>query len=342
MRIGRSLAIAVIATAFLAANLRLARSRRIWRGGVETARREAVSFQIRAAGILVAQNLQVVRAPVNGQIIKKKVNESDPVKKGQLLLQFDDLEPRKNLQKARSELQTAQKDRTKAVKEVRIQQRLFSIGAVSKKYVDDAVDARDRAQLNLENARKNLSDAQNAMKNIRVLSPLDGFVIQDKLGSNQFVSQGMELLSVGTFDKFEAKVGVDEIDIAKVRVDQSAQLRLDAFPERVLFGRVTAIAPQAERTGFAKVNVFIEMLNDRRVALKPNLSVTARIVTGKVPNALTVPVRSVFHQDGRNWVRSINRWGRSVRREVSLGGSDEDRVVVLSGVAEGEAVLLSN
>ncbi|HAT71504.1 MAG TPA: hypothetical protein DCS63_01650 [Elusimicrobia bacterium] len=325
----------------LLGNIRMAPMRRIQHEATDTVRREDMVMSVRCSGTLAAKNISVVRAAVSAHVLKKYVAEGARVKKGQLLIELDPADIDKMLRASEEEQQSAAREYVKAKKEVKVQKDLFKYGAVAKKSVEDSVAALEKAEATTRNASKALQDMKKSIGKTRIRAPMNGLIIRDYLQGENTVQQDKEIFMVGTLDAFQADVGVDEMDVARVTLGQKVELQVEAFPDTVLAGKVLSIAPAAERTNFAKVNVKIEIRGAKGLGLKPNLSVDARIITGRLPDVLTIPVRAVSRHDGETWVLSVGPLGRTLRKRVGLGDGNDDRVVALSGVREGEALLLA-
>lgn len=333
--------IAIAMAILLFGNIRMASMRRIQHENIDRVRREDVVLSVRCAGTLSAKNISIVRAAVNARVIRKYVSEGELVKEGQLLMELDGSDIVKILRSNKEEEQNTAREHTKARKEVQVQKNLFKYGAVSKKNIEDSEAALEKAATAARNAVKNLSDTRKLLGKTRIFSPMNGLVIRDFLKSENAVQQNKDIFMVGTLDAFQADVGVDEIDVARVALGQKAELRVEAFPDTLLIGWVMSIAPSADRTSFAKVNVKIDIQNPQRLILKPNLSVDAKIITGRLSSVLTIPVSAVSRRDGESWVSTVGLIGRTLQKDVKLGSGNDERVVVLSGVREGEVVLLA-
>lgn len=328
--------------AMLLVNIRLAPLRRAWHGDVARVERENLVLAVRCAGTISAKNTRTVRAEVGAHVLKKYVNEGDPVKPGQLLLELDSVDILKTMRGQEDDLRNLSREYVKAKKEVKIQKNLFKYGAVSRKNIEDAQSALEKAAGAARNAAKTLADTRKLLGKTKIFAPMGGLLIKDYLKDEETVQPDKALFLVGRLDVFRADLGVDEVDLARVAAGQKVELRVEAFPAAALAGRVASVALAAERTNFAKVGVTVDILDSKRLPLKPNLSVAARIITGYLPGVLTIPVRAVTRRQGENWVETISPIGRTPQRRVQLGDSNDERVVVLSGLKEGEVVLISN
>jgi RND family efflux transporter MFP subunit len=338
----RLLLLAAISAGLLSANLKLAYQRRLQRGGVAVVRRSDFSVIVRCSGVLKVNNFMRVHTPLAGRVLKKYVNEGDPVKKGQLLLEFDDADLRQEISRAQGQVAAARHDYAKSQREVTIQKRLFGYGAIPKKNIEDAQEAQARALAALKAAQQTAASQVKNLEKTKVLSPMDGFLIKDFIKRDVTTSLDKDLFTVGTLDSFRAVVNLDEEDLSKITLGQAAQIKVEAFPDTPLSGTVSAIAPRAERTEFAKIAVTIDIVDRKGLALEPNLSVEARLECQRLPAVLTVPVGAVSREGGQPLAWTVGKWGKKSPRRLVLGPGNEDAVVVISGLEADDVVVLPN
>jgi RND family efflux transporter MFP subunit len=338
----RFVLLAVVSALALAANLTLAYQRRVLRGGTAVVRRSDFSIAVRCSGVLKAINIKHVHAPMAGRVLKKYAVEGAPIKKGDLLLEFDDAELRQDIAHEQGVLAAARHDYAKAQKEVAIQKKLFSYGAIPKKNIEDAVEAQMRSFAAVTAAQTALTEKLKGLEKTKVFSPMDGFLINDEIKHDSSAALDKDMFTVGTLDAFRAVVNLEEEDLSKISLGQAAQVKVEAFPDTPLSGTVTAVAPRAERAEFAKIAVTITIADPKGLALEPNLSVQASLESQRLPNVLTIPVGAVTRNGDQALAWVVGKWGKTSPRSLVLGPSGEDSVVVVSGLEQDDVVVLSN
>jgi HlyD family secretion protein len=214
------------------------------------------------------------------------------------------------------------------------------------------------ARANVERAEQDVRQQERKLEEGTVDAPRAGVVVYATTGDAQNPRkitvgmtpfEGMELMYLPDATSMRVDAEISEFDLAKIAVGRPVELRLDAYPELSFRGEVKSIASLARQKvsrmtgkalGIKIFDVSIEVLDvDER--LRPGLSTTAEILVSENPDVLYVPVAAVF-VDERDRTVVYVRDGDAIRAQpVDLGGSTERLAIVLSGVEEGDEVLLA-
>jgi RND family efflux transporter MFP subunit len=132
---------------------------------------------------------------------------------------------------------------------------------------------------------------------------------------------------------------VDEVDAPTVQVGQSAEVRLDAFPGETLKATVRRVAPAAStRSGAVSYTAWLDP-DPSQLALKPGMGATIKIATRTKTDALLLPSNAV-QPVGRQKIVRLVRNGRVVETEVITGLTDKQQVEIVSGLKEGDLVVV--
>ena len=149
------------------------------------------------------------------------------------------------------------------------------------------------------------------------------------------------ILILPDISKMVVETRVRETDIHKVERNQKVSVRVDAYPDLRLTGTVTLVGTLAqeekERRGAKFFGVKI-LVNESEPRLRPGMTARVEIEVEERESAVSIPLEAVFEKDGRHVVYPATRRPRP--REVVLGPSNADFVVVEKGLAAGERVLL--
>ncbi|UCH51580.1 MAG: efflux RND transporter periplasmic adaptor subunit [Chloroflexota bacterium] len=200
--------------------------------------------------------------------------------------------------------------------------------------------------LNLQIAEQELKRYKEELMKTEILAPFDGTVVDigvkenDQLSSFDYSSKtAVYLVDTRTV---EMDGVVDEIDIYKVKVGEEAIIIVDALPDVELKGKVTFVSPFGSReTGVVEFPVTIS-LEPTEIELKGGLTATADIIVEKHENVLLIPNRSIKGSPGDYWVEVVldEKGMTTEKRPVELGAQNEQFSVVISGLNEGEKIIV--
>jgi HlyD family secretion protein len=155
---------------------------------------------------------------------------------------------------------------------------------------------------------------------------------------------GTELASIADMDDLIFKGTVDEIDVGKIAVGMTSRIKVGALPDEVVTGRLSRIAPQAQRSeGATLFDVEAELDPGQEIILRAGYSANADIVIREKTEIVLIPERLViFSDDGVETFVEIPGAGPGAEPEkvaVTLGLSDGLNVEVIDGVSVGESII---
>jgi HlyD family secretion protein len=192
----------------------------------------------------------------------------------------------------------------------------------------------EQARAALEQARLRLADAI-------LVAPFPGTVVSIAADAGEFVPAGIPVIVLADLERYYIDARVDETDIGRVQVGQDAAIVLDAFPDTTLGGKVTRIDPLgAVAQGVVSYAVRIEVRSSD-IALRPNMTAIADIVVERKESVLLVPNRAIRRDSTGRFYLEVIANGEVQRRSVSTGLSSELVTEVLTGLSEGEEVVVS-
>lgn len=203
----------------------------------------------------------------------------------------------------------------------------------------DAVLAGPTAQQRAA-AEARLTAAQATLKMAYIEAPFTGTVTDIFPNSGDLVNAGAPAVQIDNLDKLQVVVEVSEVDINRVHVGQPALVTLDAVSDAEYHGTVIAVALTGSATqGAVNFRVTVE-LDDVDEFVRPGMIAAVNIVITEIEDALVVPNRAVRVNNGQRVVYVL-RNGRMEMVTVSLGASSEVYSEVLSGLSEGETIVLN-
>jgi RND family efflux transporter MFP subunit len=302
---------------------------------------------------------ETVRAPVDlrpllqaevgaktlGYLDAVLVDRGDKVHKGQLLALVRPSDLPDQLSAARSV--AAQTDAAAALARANLERAraLAPAGRVSKQELQQAETALAAAEATRAGARSQVGGLAVKLGETRITSPLDGVVSARRLDPGVLVGPQANASAIVTVDRIDVLrlfVSVNENDVLRLKLGQTAHVELDAVPGHRFEGQVVRLAPSldpATRTLDAEVQ-----LQNQSGELRAGMYGRASIVTGVHPGALTVPVGAVQISNGRSYVFVLQprpEAGATTvqRREVRAGVDGEEWLEVVSGLHADEEVV---
>jgi hypothetical protein len=142
--------------------------------------------------------------------------------------------------------------------------------------------------------------------------------------------------------KMESKTYSNEVDIRKLKKDQKVSVGFDAFPDITIDGIVTSVANVGEKKRGSDIKLFqvLIKLNESNSNIRPGMTTSNRILIQKEEDVIMIPLEAVFAKDSISYVYKDS--GFSIdKKQVELGSSNDDVVIVKKGLSEKDVVYLS-
>ena len=334
-----------------------------------------IKSSILASGTLAFREQIELTPEVIGQVVAVHVEESDAVRRGDLVITLDPKTYQAQVDQAAAatRMQAIAIERQKLLIEnleerYERQASIYERGLVDEDSFDllqnqlalARVDLRSY-QESLSQARAALSQAEELLAKTRITSPIDGIVLQSDVEEGETVIAGTTNIPGSTMmviaDPSETltEVRVDEADIAQVEIGQQADIFAAAYPDTALAGTVQTIAAVARQTpGQQSLSFLVKILLDEQRDLKilPGMSVRADIYTQSSEETLAVPIQAVRYDDeadedgsdgdgdqGDTAFVFVVADGKAARRDVKTGISSDSDQEILEGLEAGDTVV---
>lgn len=296
---------------------------------VETAKVESMTIieTVSATGKIQPEVEVKISSEVSGEVIALNVKEGQQVKKGDLLVKINPDIYESGVNRTVASLSTTKAGLNQAdaqVKEAKANydrnKKLFDKGVISKAEWDRIVSAyevataaKQSAYYQMKSASANVTEANDNLKRTSIFAPADGTIskLDVELGERVMGTQGMastELMRIANLNNMEVEVDVNENDIVKVNIGDSAKVEVDAYLKRKFEGIVTSISNSAtsattadQVTNFkVKVRLSKESYQDLLAGkpanfspFRPGMTATVDIITKRSVNVLGVPIGAV-------------------------------------------------
>ncbi len=308
----------------------------------KVARQDLVEGLVVRGTIAALPNEDVrISALVPGRVMMLKVAEGDVVSAGQVVAEIDPrlLEDQKRqavaaVAQAKAALENARLNLERT-------DRLFKRGIAAGKEVEDARAQQAAAEAGLETAMAALDTADRQLARTKVATPIAGSVVKRLVSVGEQVdgTAAQPLLEVANLDVLELAANVPSEHLGAIRQGQSAEITSDAYRDQSFPGRVVAIAPAvdpATNTALTRIRV----ANTGRL-LKVGMYAQARLAIGQRKGALTVPPSAVARDEKGEAAVYVVNGGTAQRVPVKVGLETRDAVEILSGVSDGQSILVT-
>jgi membrane fusion protein, heavy metal efflux system len=309
---------------------------------VATARRHASAPELNVTGVVsadIARNVPVISL-ASGRVVEIRARLGDEVTKGQLLMRIQSpditaafLEYRKA--KADESLARVQLDRARL---------LYSKGAIAKKELEVAQETEEKTDVEVEAAIDHLTilgaDIKHQSPVVDIFAPASGIIIEQNVTAAAGVKtldNSPNLFTIADLSRVWIICDVYENDLANVHLNEFADIRLNAYPGRVLKGRIGNIGSILDPS-IRTAKVRVEMENPGLMRL--GMFVQATFHGQQKQVRAVVPASAILHLHDRDWVY-VSQGGAIFRRVEVLSGQMvlPGQQEIVSGIRPGERVL---
>ncbi|WP_282786802.1 efflux RND transporter periplasmic adaptor subunit [Flavobacterium croceum] len=366
---------------------------------VETAKANEITIveTVSATGKIQPEIEVKVSSQVSGEIIELPVKEGQIVKKGQLLAKINpDLYSSgversvSNYSGTKASLSQAEASFKEAQSNYQRSKTLFEKGIISKSDWDKATAtfeaakaSRESAYFNVKSASASVKEAKDNLGRTLIYAPADGTisVLNVELGEKILGTQqmaGTEILRVANLNNMEVEVDVNENDIVKVTIGDTAKIQVDAYLKKEFKGIVTSISNSASATTTAdqvtnfkvKVRILKESYQDLLQGkpasyspFRPGMTATVDIITTRKEKVIGIPLSAVVMKADTSAVNKndlgkeddekqkpksdkkfecvfVKNGTKAKIKIVKTGIQDDTNIEIVSGLQKGEEVIV--
>jgi HlyD family secretion protein len=341
---------------------------------------------VTASGKIKPQTAVDVSSDITGRIIELRVKEGDWVKKGDLLIRIEPSLYEAAVARAEAGLASAQAAAVQAEasreQAERAAQRARELRQQNPNLISDEQLEQAETQLRVaaavavsadrqvDQARAGLQEARDQLAKTVLRAPMDGQVTRVAVEEGEVAVPGTFsretglLATVSDLSIIQVNVQVDETDVVRLHLGDSADVTIDAFPDTTFSGRVTKISQSSVSISAATggtadraVDYNVEVtLDNPPPDVRPDLSATAKIVTATRDSVLSIPIialtlrehEAISTEDapkdttkGKKETEGVFvvQGGIAQFRPVKVGIAGEEHFEVLEGVAAGDTIV---
>ena len=282
----------------------------------------------RSVGSLRSRRGVVLRPEVSGRITQLNFTDGQRVRKGQVLVQFDDQLPQAQIQQSQAELSIAQANHKR-------NQELVAQNFISQRSVDESA-------ANLHVAQARLALARATAARLRIVAPFDGIAGIRQVNVGDYLKDGADIVNIEDIDAIYVDFRLPERYQSKVMRGQTALLDIDALPGQGYTAQIQAIDPLIDANGRS---VGIRgCIDNRALQLRPGMFARVTTVFGVRDNASVIPEEAIVPQSGKQFVIKLlegpsDATRKTQRVEVKVGLRSPGKVEILDGLAPGDTVV---
>ena len=361
---------------------------------IEAVQKRDLVASVTASGQVSPHTKADLAADITGRVVKLAVKEGEYVKEGDFLLQIDPQTYQAQVAQTEAQVANAKASEAQALANLTQAQANFRrqsdiqktnpnlVSADQMEQLKTAVDVNtamyDAAKHNTEQAKAGVDNAKILLDKTTIRAPISGRITSLIIQNGETAIQGTlnkdaaTLMTISDMSVLETKVKVDETDVSRIQLGDSAIVQLDAFPDTTFLGKVVEISNSSVKAANATTatgdqaidyQVTIRLLNPPKDT-KPDFSATAKIITDTRKQVLSIPIIALTVREnetlqsgdtaiglgkpkpkkevGKKDVEGVFVVGSDNKvtfRQVKRGITGEKHFEVLSGLKEGERIV---
>jgi RND family efflux transporter MFP subunit len=302
-------------------------------------------------GALKPKEMVDVTAKATGRLDKTHFRIGDLVRQGDLIAELEDGEVEQRVRRAEAAIavnaaSVAQRQAELGNVEANLQRasQLFSEGLMAPQEYDQQKTglAMVQAQVQLAEAQKQQSEAELRELNIqlaqtKVYAPMNGVIAVRYVDEGAVISPSQPIVRIVNLATMVSQGNVPERNIGKLRVGNTAEVRVDALPEKVFYGRVSRIAPVLDAATRSAV-IEIDIANPDRT-LKAEMFARINLDLGTMREATLIPRDGLVYRGQQPGVYVIEQENLPVFRPIETGMTRDDQVEVLANLEAGTQIV---
>lgn len=316
---------------------------------VQMPERRSIAVERDFIGEVAAVEEAEIRSKVNGRVLSVEFQEGSLVQQGQPLFRIDSDSLLAALNEAKAGVAKANADQTKILADQARYKTLVDKGTISRQSYDDVVNKVAQAKAALESAQAQLTQAETMMKESAILSPYNGRIGRAQVKIGELVSANQTLMAtVSTTESVRVDFALSERDYLElVRPILESNQPRPLLPVKLLLADgslypESGLITFSDRTLSSDTGTFAVAATfpNPQEVLRPGMFGRIRAVVKQIDDALLIPGRALQEVLDRNFISLVDSSGKVERREVKTGSQANGLVHIISGLNEGEQVIV--
>lgn len=284
-----------------------------------------------------------------GKVTAVHVKVGDKVQAGTVLFTLDSTDLQKSIDMATIGVRTAETNYLRTKEQIDLaktnlvrQKQLYDTGAISKVQLETAESQASEkplelAQIQWDQAKVSLAQAQDSLSNMAITAPVDGTVSAVNVKYGEMASQAMASVIITKLDSLNISLSVPENIVNSLQVGQEASVVVTSAGDKEIKGKVLNVSPSSDsRTQLYAVKI---ALSNEDGVIKPGMFAKVEIPTKTKANVLTVKSEALVLKNGQNTIFVVED-DRAVAKEIVPGLDTGDHVEIVSGLKAGDKVII--
>ncbi|WP_430810478.1 MULTISPECIES: efflux RND transporter periplasmic adaptor subunit [unclassified Carboxylicivirga] len=306
----------------------------------ETLASSTVAKKFQYTGSVASVNQSTLSTRLMGQISRVLVREGDKVSRGQLLIAIrsNDIQAKEkqveaNIIQAQAAYKHAKEDFSRITA-------LYKSKSATQKELDDITVHLAMTKAQLEAAQKAKDEVVEMLSYANIRAPYDGVITQKFVDSGDMANPGMPLLAIEAPGLFEVRAKIPESEIYKVEKGDTVEVFIDACKQAIK-GSISHISPSSRFSGSQfDARIALQPAEDQKDVIRSGVFAHVQHFKGQ-ESKLLVPNDRIVKRGQLMGVWTVSHAGQALLRWVRLGKTYGDKIEVLSGLNEGNRLILS-
>ncbi len=278
----------------------------------------------------------VIASEVSGKIVETSIEVGKYISKNEVIASIDDEIIRLSHEQAKAQVINAAASFEKAEKDLERYKILLD-----KNEISDGEFEQIKLQYELSRAARMTAEASEQstarqLRNTKIKSPINGQIAEKYVQSGDMLSPGARVIKIVDNSKIRVNINLSESDVVNLKKGSIAEVRIDAFRDKVFKGTIFTISPEGNSSSHTFPVEII--LTNQDFQIKSGMIARVNILSETINNAILIPRESVIERFGGNVVYIV-RDNKAVEKRIEIGYEQNNKLQVISGIEPGDLVV---
>lgn len=275
---------------------------------------------------------------ISGEVVKLNVEVGDYVKKGDVLFKIDPTQLQTAYDQAMASYELARSSLDAAKTSYDRMKMLYEEGVIARADFEAAETQYTNAMLSLQQVEVSVNSAEDALKNATVLAPMNGYVTAVNIVEGALATQASPAVTIADTTKLKINTSVSEYLISKISEGDKVDVYIKALSSEPYEGTITTLM---KTPGADALTYPITVTLDKKYSeVMSGMFAEIRIVSDKREDVIVVPSDTVIVKNGKTIIVVLDEDELPVYREVEVGLDNGTEAEILSGLSEGETMVV--